>query len=91
MGSALSVKDIAGFHKLSVRSLGAKSLGLGITAVLCGTYTLLMSEELKIKVHHFLHLHENYVNKILVGFFILHIGKPGDQRFQQKLFGYYIG
>ena len=48
MSSTLSVKDVAGFYKLSVCSLGTQSLGLGITAVLCRTYSLFMSEELKI-------------------------------------------
>jgi hypothetical protein len=52
MGSALSVKDVASLNKLSVRSLSAKSLGLGITAVLSGTDTFLMSEELKVHVKH---------------------------------------
>jgi hypothetical protein len=44
LGSALSVKNISGLNKLSVCSLGSQSLGLGITTVLCGTYTFLMSE-----------------------------------------------
>lgn len=48
LGSPLSVKDISGFHELSVRSLGSKSLGLGISAVLGRTYTLFMSEKLKV-------------------------------------------
>ena len=44
LGSALSVKDISGFHKLAVSSFGTQSLGLGISAVLCRTYSLFMSE-----------------------------------------------
>ena len=42
--TTLSVKDVASFYKLSVCSLGSKSLGLGITAVLCRTNSLFMSE-----------------------------------------------
>lgn len=42
--TALSVKDISSFYKLSVSSLGAKSLGLGISAVLGRTNSLFMSE-----------------------------------------------
>ena len=49
LGSALSVKNVSGLYKLSVRSLGSKSLGLGISAVLCRTYTLFMSEKLKVQ------------------------------------------
>ena len=44
LGAALSVKDIAGQYELSVSSLGTQTLGLGIPAVLGGTYTFLMSE-----------------------------------------------
>jgi hypothetical protein len=46
--TALAVQDIAGLDKLAVRSLGAKALGLGITAVLGGSHALLVSEKLQI-------------------------------------------
>jgi hypothetical protein len=46
--AALSVKDVAGFDKLAIRSLGAQTLGIGITAVLGGAHSLFMCEELKI-------------------------------------------
>lgn len=49
-GSALSVKDISGFYKLTVRSLGSQSLGLGISAVLGRTDTFLMCEHLKVHI-----------------------------------------
>ena len=48
--SALSVKDVSSFYKLSVGSLRAKSLGLGISAVLRGTNTLFMSKKLKVQL-----------------------------------------
>lgn len=48
LGAALSVQNIAGLNVLSVCSLGAKPLGLGISAVLGRTDSLLMREELKI-------------------------------------------
>ena len=49
-GTALSVKDVAGLCKLTVASLRAQSLGLGISSVLGGTYTFLMSKKLKIQI-----------------------------------------
>ena len=51
--SALSVKNVTSFYKLSVCSFRTKSLGLRITSVLCGTNTFLMCEELKVHFHHF--------------------------------------
>jgi hypothetical protein len=42
--ATLSVKDIPGQHELSVRPLGAKSLGLRISAVFRRAYTLFMGE-----------------------------------------------
>lgn len=44
LGTALPVQNISGQHELSVRSLGAKPLGLGISAILGGAYSLFMSE-----------------------------------------------
>ena len=49
---ALSVKDITGLDKLTVRALGAEALSMAVTAVAGGTHSLLMSEELKIHVEH---------------------------------------
>jgi hypothetical protein len=46
-GSALSVQDVAGLDKLSVCSLGTKSLGIGVTAVLGGAHSFMVCEELK--------------------------------------------
>ena len=46
------VKDISGFHKLAVSSLGTQSLGLGISAVLSRTDSLLMCEHLKVHIQH---------------------------------------
>ena len=42
--TTLSNQDVACENVLTVSTLNAKSLGLGITAVLCGTCTLFMSE-----------------------------------------------
>ncbi len=44
--------DIAGENGLTVCLLNAKSLGLGITAVLGRTNTLLVSEKLNSQSHH---------------------------------------
>jgi hypothetical protein len=47
LGPALSVENIAGLDKLSVCSLGTKSLGIGVTAVLGGAHSFMVCEELK--------------------------------------------
>jgi hypothetical protein len=44
-GPALSVKDIASQYELSVGSLGAKTLGVRISAVLGRSHTFFMSHE----------------------------------------------
>ena len=46
--ASLTIEDVACFNELAVRTLCAETLGFGITAVLCGADTFLMSEELKI-------------------------------------------
>ena len=46
--ATLSVQDVSSLYKLSVCSLRAKSLGLGISAVLSRTNSLFMSEKLKV-------------------------------------------
>ena len=48
--AALSVKDVAGLYKLAVSSLGAQTLGIGITAVLGGSHSLFMGKELKVQI-----------------------------------------
>ena len=49
---AKEVKDISGFHKLAVSSFGTQSLGLGISAVLSRTDSLLMCIHLKVHIQH---------------------------------------
>ncbi len=46
MGSTLTNQNVAGQNCLTVSTLYAQSLGLGITAVLGRTYALFMSKEL---------------------------------------------
>ena len=53
VGAALTHQNVASQHELSVGALGAKALGLGITAVLGGAHTFFMSEELQRNVQHF--------------------------------------
>ena len=53
VGSALSYKDVACKDELTVRSLSAESLGFRITAVLCGTHTFFMSEQLDVYFKHY--------------------------------------
>ena len=52
LGPALSDKDIAGQDELSVGSLGTKTLGLAVAAVLGGANALLMSKELQTEFQH---------------------------------------
>ena len=52
VGAALANQNVAGENELTVSALGAKALGLGVTAVLGGAHTFFMSEELKTDVHH---------------------------------------
>mgnify|MGYP000060526060 CR=1 FL=1 len=50
VGAALTHQDVAGLDELTVGTLGAKALGLGITAVLGGAAALLVGEKLKTDV-----------------------------------------
>ena len=52
MGTALTNQNVAGQNVLTISTLGAQTLALGITAVLGGTNALLVGEELKTDVHH---------------------------------------
>ena len=52
VGAALTHQDVAGLDELTVGTLGAKALGLGITAVLGGAAALLVGEELKTNTNH---------------------------------------
>ena len=52
VGTTLANENVAGENELTVSALGAKALGLGVTAVLGGAHTFFMSEELKTDVHH---------------------------------------
>ena len=45
-GASLANQDVAGQNELTIRTLHAQTLGLGITAVLGGTAALMVSEEL---------------------------------------------
>ena len=52
VGAALADQDVAGQNELTISALGAKALGLGITAVLGGAHTFFMGEELQTNVQH---------------------------------------
>ena len=47
VSSALSYKNIAREHELTVRALNAKSFGLGVTTIFGGTHSLFMCEKLQ--------------------------------------------
>ena len=51
--AALTHQNVAGQNELTVSTLGAKALGLGVTAVLGGAHTFFMGEELQTNVQHF--------------------------------------
>ena len=50
--AALAHQDVAGQNKLTVSTLGAQALGLGITAVLGGAHTFFMGKELQTDIQH---------------------------------------
>ena len=50
--AALTDKNVAGLDELAVGALGAKALGLRVTAVLGGAAALLVGEELKTNTNH---------------------------------------
>ena len=52
VGAALAHQDVACQNELTVSALGAKALGLGITAVLGGAHTFFMSKELQTNMQH---------------------------------------
>ena len=52
VGTALLNKDVTSQNVLTVSTLYAKSLGLGVTAVLGGTHTFFMSKQLNVQFQH---------------------------------------
>ena len=50
--AALTHQNVAGQNELTVSTLGAKALGLGVTAVLGGAHTFFMGEELQTDIQH---------------------------------------
>ena len=65
--TSLANQNIASLNELTVCSLYTQSFGLRITAVLCRTGTLLMSEELHTNLQHdMLHLRVLYLNKFRI-------------------------
>ena len=53
VGASLANQNVAGQNELTISTLAAQSLGLGITAVLGGTAALVVSEELNTNLQHF--------------------------------------
>jgi len=62
VGASLTDKDVAGQNELTIGTLNAKALCLGVTTVLSGANALLVSEKLNTDIKHVLHLH--YFNVI---------------------------
>ena len=52
VGASLADQDVAGQNELTVSTLDAQALGLGVTAVLGGTAALMVSEELNTNLQH---------------------------------------
>src|SRR5699024_1287384 len=56
VGAPLANQDVAGQNELTVGTLDAQTLGLGVTAVTGGADALLVGEELKTDFQHIVHL-----------------------------------
>ena len=67
VGTALLNKDVTSQNVLTVSTLYAKSLGLGVTSVVGRALSFFMGEELNIDIKHVLHLSEVNVVRILPG------------------------
>ena len=52
LGAALTDQNIAGLDELAICTLGAQTLGVGVTTVLGGAAALLVGEELQTDHHH---------------------------------------
>mgnify|MGYP003501519301 CR=1 FL=1 len=52
VSASLANQDVAGQNELTISTLHAQALGLGITAVLGGTAALMVSEELNTNLQH---------------------------------------
>ena len=52
VGASLANQDVAGQNELTISTLHAQALGLGITAVLGGTAARVVSEELNTNLQH---------------------------------------
>ena len=52
VGASLANQDIASQNELTVCTLDAQALSLGVTAVLGGTAALMVSEELNVNLQH---------------------------------------
>lgn len=72
VGASLANEDVARYDLLAVGSLGAKALGLGITAVLGGAHSLLMREELHRNSDHF-----DYTSVTVI---LMRPGKSSDRK-----------
>ena len=81
MGAALTNQDVASQHELTIAALDAQALGHGITAVPGGADALLMCEELKSDLKHWLHLHD--VN--VLGIFLLQLDEVDHEGGQKRL------
>jgi len=79
--ASLPDKNVACQHKLPIGTLCPQALGFAITAVLRGTDTLFMSEQLDIHTEHLQHL-LNYLNKLSV--FLRKRQQPQIHTFQNR-------
>ncbi len=56
VSAALANDDVAGFNNNTVMAFDTKTFGFTVTAVTRAAYTFFMSEQLQIKIEHFVHL-----------------------------------
>jgi len=81
VGAALTDQNVAGQHELSVAPFHAQALCHGVTAVPGGADALLMCEELKSDLKHWLHLH----NIDVFGILLLQLDQVDHEGGQQGL------
>jgi hypothetical protein len=87
VGAALTDQDVAGQNELTVATLHAQTLSLGVAAVTGGANALLVGEELQTDIQHKLHLQDGN----MVGIFLGQGHKVYHEGGQKSLTGALIG
>ena len=83
VGSSLTVEDVASQYKLTVSAFCAQTLGLRVTAVLCGTNTFFMSKDCMLSLSIVVHLRKIYLDRPLI--VLCQQSQMQQQRLQKRL------